>query len=113
MMKMNFLAIVILVGDAAYELHQHLLVGPFKDNGHLTAAQKNYNFRLSSVRVVIERCFAQLKGQIRSLLHCLPMTRLDLVPKYIVACCVIHNICILQGDELEIIQVPAPTHDSM
>ncbi|XP_036150128.1 putative nuclease HARBI1 [Monomorium pharaonis] len=28
-----------LVGDSAYELHQHLLV-PFKDNGHLTAAQK-------------------------------------------------------------------------
>ena len=52
-----------LVGDSAYELHQHLLV-PFKDNGHLTAAQKNVNFRQSSARVVVERCFALLKGRV-------------------------------------------------
>ncbi|XP_076547719.1 uncharacterized protein LOC117610162 [Osmia lignaria lignaria] len=32
-----------LVGDSGYELHQHLLV-PFKDNGHLTAAQKNVKY---------------------------------------------------------------------
>lgn len=101
-----------LIGDSAYELHQHLLV-PFKDNGHLTAAQKNFNFRLSSARVVVERCFAQLKGRMRCLLHCLPMTRLDLMPKYIVACCVIHNICMLQGDELEIVQVQASTDGPM
>lgn len=25
-----------IIGDSAYELHEHLLV-PFKDNGHLTA----------------------------------------------------------------------------
>lgn len=95
-----------LVGDPAYELHQHLLV-PFKDNGHLTPAQTYYNFRQSSARVVVERCFALLKGRMRSLLHCLPMTRVDLMAEYIVACCVVHNICILQGDELEVISIGA------
>ncbi|XP_018404575.1 PREDICTED: putative nuclease HARBI1 [Cyphomyrmex costatus] len=91
-----------LVGDSAYALHEHLLV-PYKDNGHLSAAQKHYNFCQSSARVVVERCFALLKGRLRSLLHCLPMTRIDLMAEYIVACCVIHNICILNRDELEII----------
>lgn len=28
-----------ILGDCAYELHEHLLV-PFKDNGHLSVAQK-------------------------------------------------------------------------
>ncbi|XP_032689043.1 uncharacterized protein LOC116852623 isoform X2 [Odontomachus brunneus] len=50
----------------------------------------------------------QLQGRMRSLLHCLPMTRVDLMSEYIVACCVIHNICVLRGDELTIISVPSP-----
>lgn len=97
-----------LVGDSAYELHQHLLV-PFKDNGHLTVAQKHYNFRLSSARVVVERCVGLLKGRMRSLMHCLPMFRVDLMAEYIVACCVIHNICILRRDELAIITIENAT----
>lgn len=93
-----------IIGDAVYELHEHLLV-PFKDNGHLTVAQKQYNFRLSSARVVVERCFALLKGRMRSLMHCLPMKRVDLMSEYIVACCVIHNICLLRNDELVVIPI--------
>ncbi|XP_066593207.1 putative nuclease HARBI1 [Prorops nasuta] len=91
-----------LVGDAAYELHQHLLV-PFKDNGHLTDAQIKYNFQLSSTRIVVERSFALLKGKMRSLLHCLPMTRVELIPEYIIACCTIHNISLLHKNELSLI----------
>lgn len=103
-----------LVGDSAYTLHEHLLV-LFKDNGHLNAAQKHYNFCQSSARVVVERCFALLKGRLRSLMYCLPMTRVDLMAEYIVACCVIHNICILNKDEHIIIPIttdnPMEDHD--
>lgn len=42
-----------LVGDLAYKLAVNLLVG-FKDNGHLTQRQKNFNFVLSKVRVRVE-----------------------------------------------------------
>lgn len=66
-----------IIGDSAYELHEHLLV-PFKDNGHLTAAQKRYNVCQSVTRVVVERCFAHLKGRMRSLLNCLLMKRVDI-----------------------------------
>lgn len=79
------------LGDAAYEVHQHLLT-LFQDNRHLTAAQKNYNYRLSAARVTVERCIGVLKGHMRSLLPCLPMSRVDLMAEYMVACCVIHNV---------------------
>lgn len=45
-----------LVGDAAYGIHPIIMV-PYKDNGHLSSRQKNYNFCLSSTRVSIERAF--------------------------------------------------------
>lgn len=95
-----------ILGDAAYELHQHLLT-PFRDNGHLNERQNNYNYRHSAARVAVERCIALLKGRMRSLLHCLPMSRIDLMAEYIIACCVIHNICTLRGDEIDIIILPS------
>ncbi|KMQ82753.1 nuclease harbi1, partial [Lasius niger] len=42
-----------ILGDAAYELHQHLLT-PFRGNGHLTERQNNYNYRHSAARVAVE-----------------------------------------------------------
>ncbi|KAI4455490.1 hypothetical protein MML48_9g00008915 [Holotrichia oblita] len=93
-----------LIGDAAYELHNNVLV-PFRDNGRLTARQKNYNYRLSSARTVVERCFALLKGRLRSLLDRLPMARVDLMAEYIVSCCVIHNICIFNRDEVAVLAI--------
>ncbi|KAB0801256.1 hypothetical protein PPYR_05610 [Photinus pyralis] len=94
-----------LLGDAAYELHEHLLV-PFRDNGHLTELQNKYNRHLSTARVTIERCIGLLKARMRSLLHCLPMVRVDQMPQYIIACCVIHNICLLRGDDIRMVVIP-------
>ncbi|KAJ1528142.1 hypothetical protein ONE63_008056 [Megalurothrips usitatus] len=76
-----------LVGDSAYKLHENLMV-PYRDNGHLTQRQKNFNFCLSSARIAIERAFGLLKGRFRSLLHCLPMTDTAEVPDFVLACCV-------------------------
>lgn len=86
-----------LLGDAAYPNQQHLLV-PFKNNGHLTAEQTNFNGRHSSARLAVERSIGLLKIRWRKLLYKLYMIRIDLIPVFIVACCVLHNICILQND---------------
>lgn len=90
-----------LVGDAAYSLHEHLMT-PYRDNGHLTNKQKNYNFCHSSSRIVIERAFGLLKGRFRSLLSILDMERVDLIPEFIIACCVLHNICLLHNDDFPV-----------
>ena len=71
--------------------------------------QKKYNYLHSTARVTVERCIGLLKGRMRSLLHCLPMTRVDLIPEYIVACCVIHNICVMRQDAS--IDIIIPVHE--
>lgn len=84
-----------LVSDAAYPLHIHLLT-PYRANGHLSARQKNYNFCLSSAHIAIERAFGLLKKRFHSLLTVLDMNRTDLIPEFIIACYVMHNICLLK-----------------
>lgn len=90
-----------LIGDAAYKILKTILV-PYKDNGRLTQRQKNYNYCLSSTRMVVERSIGLLKARFRILLDKLPMKRIDLIPNYIMACCVLHNICLMRNDMIEI-----------
>ncbi|XP_071635288.1 putative nuclease HARBI1 [Temnothorax longispinosus] len=88
-----------IIGDAAYGIHPHIMV-PFRNNGHLTIRQTNFNFCLSSSRMAVERAIGQLKICFRILLDCLPLIDIKKIPEFIIACCVLHNICILQNDEM-------------
>ncbi|XP_046737099.1 uncharacterized protein LOC124405876 [Diprion similis] len=74
-----------LLGDAAYFIHENLLM-PYRDNGHLSERQKNFNFRHASARIAIERAFGLLKGRFRSLCTLLDMERFDVIPEFILAC---------------------------
>ncbi|XP_020299130.1 putative nuclease HARBI1 isoform X2 [Pseudomyrmex gracilis] len=49
-----------LLGDSAY-LCLPTLMTPYKDNGHLTAAETSYNTKLSSCRVRVEHTIGILK----------------------------------------------------
>lgn len=89
-----------LVGDLAYKLHENLMT-PYRDNGHLTERQRNYNFCHSSARIAIERAFGMLKGRFRSLLTVLAMVRVDQIPANVLACCILHNICLERDDALD------------
>jgi len=91
-----------LIGDAAYKLHDNLMV-PYRDNSYLTERQKNYNYWHSSTRIAIKRAFDLLKGRFRSSLHYLPMTRTDLIAHFILACCVLHNVCIFKDDDFDVL----------
>lgn len=97
----NFCENSHLLGDAAYGIQKFIMV-PFKDNGQLTDAQISYNTYLSQARMMIERAIALLKGRFRSLLDTLPMRRTDLIPKYIIACCILHNICLIHNDNIDV-----------
>ena len=79
---------------------------PYKDTGHLLNAQKNYNRKLSQIRVIIEQAFGMLKGRFRRLKH-IVVRDVENIVNIVVACCVLHNICILNKDELnECIEEP-------
>ncbi|XP_025158650.1 protein ANTAGONIST OF LIKE HETEROCHROMATIN PROTEIN 1 [Harpegnathos saltator] len=100
-----------IIGDKAYPI-LHWCISGFRDHGNLTAAQKRFNDVLSKVRQVIERAFALLKGRFRRLKY-LDMNRIDIISFVIIACTVLHNIClegldddikeyILEGQENEV-----------
>ena len=87
-----------IIADAAYPIRGWLLT-PFRDNGHLTQNQKRYNQYLSSNRVVIDRAFALLKGRFRRLKY-LDTNKVENAVEIIMACCIVHNICLLSHDEV-------------
>ncbi|XP_008548993.1 uncharacterized protein LOC106693058 [Microplitis demolitor] len=68
-------------------------VAPFINRGGLTAAQKRFNYIHAQTRQPIERSFALLFNHFRRLNY-LDMSRLDLIPKTVLAACVLHNICL-------------------
>jgi hypothetical protein len=74
-----------LIGDAAYSLGINLLV-PYKNNGHPSVRQVNFNKALSKSRVCVERAFGQLKGRFRRLKY-FDVLRLEYLPLYVLAAC--------------------------
>lgn len=88
-----------LLGDSAYP-NLPWLLAPFRDNGHLTNSQIQFNYVHSSIRSNVERAFGILKGRFKRLKHIDQKNVTDIV-KTIVAACVLHNICILNNDQFE------------
>jgi len=72
---------------------------PFRDNGHLIPKQRHFNTRLSTTRVTIERAFGIFKGRFRRLQY-LDTHKIETAVDLIIVCCILHNICILNGDEV-------------
>lgn len=56
----------LIIGDSAYGL-QDWLMRPFKDHGHLTREETNFNHALSVTRMVVENAFGRLKGRLQLL----------------------------------------------
>lgn len=85
-----------LLGDAAYPIREHLLT-PYKHYGTMTPAKLAYNHRHAVTRVKIENAFGLLKQRFRQLRY-VEFTTVDKITQFIVACCVLHNICLEAGD---------------
>lgn len=81
-----------ILGDGAYPIREWLQI-PFRDYGRLTAEEREYNRRLCTTRVLIENAFGLLKGRWRQL-QLIDMYRVEKISRFIVACCVLHNLCI-------------------
>ncbi|KAI4463677.1 hypothetical protein MML48_4g00008954 [Holotrichia oblita] len=85
-----------MLGDSAYP-NQVNLITPYKDNGHLSRKQKKFNYLHSAARVCTEQTFGLLKGRFRILRH-VNIYCTDVIPKVIIACCILHNICMTMND---------------
>ena len=87
----------LIVGDSAFPLRTWLMKS--FTNAVLSPKQRYYNYRLSRARMVSEGAYGQLKGIWRVLL-CKSKSNRDQVRITTLACMVLHNICIMQGDTI-------------
>ncbi|XP_049524340.1 uncharacterized protein LOC125945961 [Dermacentor silvarum] len=87
-----------LLGDAAYPVRPYLLT-PYRDYGTLTKEKKKFNAKFSATRVLIENSFGILKKRFRQLMY-LELRTVPWLNTFILACCILHNLCIDTGDEL-------------
>jgi hypothetical protein len=87
-----------IVGDSAYP-SSPWLVTPYKQNVVFTSHHENFNKAVSSTRVIVEMAFGKVKCRWRCLngLQVRDETDCDL---YILTCCLLHNLCILQDDDV-------------
>lgn len=85
-----------ILGNKIYPCKFYLLP-PYKDNGHLSARQRRFNLIHARTRQIIERVFAMLKGRFRHL-KCLNLKNVEYASLIILACCILHNICIAFND---------------
>lgn len=88
----------VLLGDSAYPAG-YWIVGPYKDNGYLNQ-QRQFNYIHSATRIAVENAFGLLKTRFRRLLHFTEQDNLKTITNLIVCGCILHNICILQNDDI-------------
>ena len=67
---------------------------PYRDNGHFTPVQRNYNTCLSTTRVTVEHAFGLYRGRFRRLQY-VDIHRVEPDVDLKIVCCILHNICIL------------------
>lgn len=86
-----------LVGDSLYPLLPWLLT-PYHDNGYLGHPHIQFNHALANTQTVMQKSFAALKGRFRRLKF-VDMKEVGDISKLVLAACILHNMCIVNGDD--------------
>jgi hypothetical protein len=90
----------LLLRNEGYGLAPWLMT-PFKNPQ--IPEERAYNKLFTKERVIIERCFEQLKQRFPVLQHKVRLA-LKSVPKLIICCFILHNIAKYLKDEMELLQ---------
>ena len=90
----------LLVGNSYFNLTPWLMK-PYTQSPSVTSSQSTFNEALSSAREKIVQSFGLLRGRWRCLQETLKEDTFR-VPTTVIACCVLHNLCIDLGDDAPI-----------
>lgn len=85
-----------IVADAGFPLSEFVMT-PYEDNGCLTPQETEYNRRHSSAMTKMSKSVSLLKGRFRRL-KILLMQHLAQCSVAIKTCCILHNICLEEGN---------------
>ena len=69
-----------------------------------------FNQKFCATRVLIENAFGMLKGRFRQLME-VDMHNIDKISKFIISCCVLHNLCIDNDDDFDFLVELEPEHN--
>ena len=86
----------VLLGDSGYPLREWLIT-PFLGDPEDPASQR-FNSAHSKTRCIVEQTFGILKTRFYCLKTGLRIKDMTLAAKIIIACGVLHNICLLHGE---------------
>lgn len=88
---------IFLLGDLAYP-SLSWLVPPFRDNGHLTPQQREFNFLHSSTKISVEKAIGELKGRFRRIKFFTEYREMSFITNTVSVACILHNYCIDEND---------------
>lgn len=86
----------LICADSAYPSRRYILPAFKPNETQGNAAYLSYNLKHGSTRNVIERAFGQVKSRFRCLHHGV-RTYVTITPYIIMACFLLHNVCIIRG----------------
>lgn len=99
--QLHFSHLENLLGDKGMHRTAHM-VCPYKGEAAKTTKNVNFNFQLARLRVIAEQVIGLLKGRWESLRKLRTQIAgerdFKLTIAWIIACCVLHNICNACGD---------------
>lgn len=71
------------------------------DTSTMSRLRKNYNYRQSSARMPVEHVNGRLKRRWRILMTTAEVWYVDDMVDMILACCLLHNLCIVEGVDMD------------
>jgi hypothetical protein len=88
-----------VLADSGYSDAVPYILTPFDQHNNRNHAEKRFNSVLSSTRVMVERAFGLLKGRWARLTKM--NLELQMIPKTVLAMCMVHNFLIEESDGWE------------
>lgn len=88
----------VILGDSAYPIRQWLMT-PFR--GDPAGQKAKFNRAHTKTRNTVERAFGALKARFQALKSGLRVRNMERASQLIVCAAIIHNLCILLGDDVE------------
>ena len=90
----------LMLADSGYGITPYLMVPYTQVQSAADPVKRRFNYTLSQDRVVIENTIGQLKCRFQMLRVPLRI-HLEQAPKFILACCILHNVGVFLNDTFE------------